>query len=377
MEVTRRGFCACAVIVCSILTTLTTVGCAGADARSARALDIRDPESSDTAPPARAMAATAPPATAPKLMSAQAPHAEPPPPSSRVVQLTKPSVPKINVALPAKSRDIRVMSFNIRREIFIDALNHWQFRKRLLVETIRNFNPDLLGTQEALAEQADYLREQLDGYDFVGVGRSDGKRGGEMCGVFYRKSRFEKLDAGSFWLSETPQRPGSKSWGTSFTRMCTWVKLRDRTSGDVLCLFNTHFDHRGKRAREESAVLLRHKLEQIAGRLPVIITGDFNTTDDTAPYYTLIAGTRRGDPLLTDTYRAANRAGDASADGTIHNFRGGQGGPRIDWIVTSGAFRTISAGIDHTQDGGRYPSDHFPVTAVLRPAPRVGVARAE
>ena len=358
MVVTLRGSFACAAVLFTVLSNLACAG--GGGGRSPRAIDIADP-----APP--------------MMMSARAPQTEvsPQPPPPRVTQVTKSGVPNIHVALPTKSPDVRVMSFNIRREIFIDALNHWQFRKGLLVETIRNFNPDLLGTQEALAEQSDYLREQLVGYDFVGAGRSDGKRGGEMCGVFFRKSRFEKLDAGHFWLSETPGKPGSKSWGTSFTRMCTWVKLRDRTSRDVLCLFNTHFDHRGRRAREESAVLLRRKIEQIAGPLPVIITGDFNTTDDTAPYQTLIAGTRRGDQRFTDTYRAANRTSDTSADGTRHDFWGGRGGPRIDWIVTSSEFKTISAAIDHTKEGGRYPSDHFPVTAVVRPTAPIGVARVD
>jgi endonuclease/exonuclease/phosphatase family metal-dependent hydrolase len=352
MEVTLRGSCAGAAVVVGLI--LSSLGCAGC---SSRALDIQDP-----APP--------------MMMSTRAPQTASPP-VPRVTPITQTQVPNINVALPGSSRDIRVMSFNIRREIFIDALNHWQFRKGLLVETIRSFNPDLLGTQEALAEQSDYLREQLTGYGFVGAGRSDGRRGGEMCGVFFRKARFDKIDSGHFWLSETPNRPGSKSWGTSFTRMCTWVKLRDRADGRTLCLFNTHFDHRGKRAREESAVLLRRKIEQIAGHLPVIVTGDFNTTDDTAPYRTLIDGTRRGDERFTDTYRAVNRATVASDDGTRHDFWGGHGGPRIDWIVTSNEFKTVSASIDRTKAGGRYPSDHFPVTAVLRPAAPVGVARVE
>ena len=366
MEVTLRGCCACALVSCMIWICL---GCAGdAGARSSRGIDIRDPAPPMLMSAGAPQAETAPQTPVPTLAPALAP---------RVMQVTQSRVPNINAALPTASRDIRVMSFNIRREIFIDALNHWQLRKGLLVETIRNFNPDLLGTQEALANQSDYLREHLTGYDFVGAGRNDGRRGGEMCGVFFRTARFDKLDSGHFWLSETPTRPGSKSWGTSFPRMCTWVKLRDRADGSVLCLFNTHFDHRGKRARDESARLLRRTIERIAGHLPVIVTGDFNTTDDSAPYRTLIAGTRRGDERFTDTYRAVNRAADAGAEGTRHDFWGVQGGPRIDWIVTSGEFKTVSASIDRTRENGRYPSDHFPVTAVLRPAAPVGVARIE
>jgi endonuclease/exonuclease/phosphatase family metal-dependent hydrolase len=356
MAITLRGSCACAVVVLSILSNL---GCAGGDARGAAALDIEDP-----APP-------------PMMMSARAPEraSTPPPVASnagapRVTRVTYPGS-------TAAARDLRVMSFNVRRSIFIDAMNHWTFRKDLLVDTILNFKPDLLGTQESLAGQTDYLRQQLHDYDFVGAGRGDGKRRGEMCAVYFRRDRFDKLDAGHFWLSETPTVPGSKSWGSSFTRMCTWVKLRDRAGGGVLCLFNTHFDHRGKRAREESARLLRRKIDQIAGDLPVVVTGDFNATDDSAPYRTLITGTRRGDERFTDTYRAANKLASGSGDGTRHDFWGGTNGPRIDWIVTSGEFKTVSASIDRTRQGGRYPSDHFPVTAVLRPAAPVGVARVQ
>ncbi len=356
MDITLRGSCACAVVVLSILSNL---GCAGGEARSSRALDIEDP-----APP-MLMSTAAPTRTAPLAARVATPRASQFAPVRPVARAS------------SAARDLRVMSFNVRRSIFIDAMNHWTFRKDLLVETIRNFKPDLLGTQESLAGQTDYLREQLYDYDFVGAGRGDGKRRGEMCGVYFRKDRFERLDAGHFWLSETPDRPGSKSWGTSFTRMCTWVKLRDRGDGNVLCLFNTHFDHQGKRAREESARLLRRKIDQIAGDLPVVVTGDFNATDDSAPYRTLITGTRRGDERFTDTYRAVNTLSSGNGDGTRHDFWGGHNGPRIDWIVTSGEFKTVSASIDRTKEGGRYPSDHFPVTAVLRPAAPVGVARVE
>ena len=357
MEITLRDSCACVVVVLSLLSNL---GCAGggAETRAGRALDIEDP-----APP--------------MMLSARAPSDTGTAPLSRGFPPSAPRVTQVaHASAAAAARDLRVMSFNVRRSIFIDALNHWTFRKELLVSTILNFKPDLLGTQESLAEQSDYLRGQLYDYEFVGAGRGDGQRRGEMCAVYFRKDRFERLDSGHFWLSETPSVPGSKSWGTSFTRMCTWVKLRDRAGGGVVCLFNTHFDHQGKRARAESAKLMRRKIDEIAGDLPVVVTGDFNATDDSAPYRTLITGTRSGDERFTDTYRAANRA-TSGGDGTRHDFWGGHNGPRIDWIVTSGEFRTISAAIDRTREGGRYPSDHFPVTAVLRPAAPVGVARVE
>src|SRR5688572_30355099 len=126
---------------------------------------------------------------------------------------------------------LRVMSFNIRYGTAKDGPNHWDLRRDLLVDTIRKFDPDLLGTQETLLEQAEYLAEKFPQYDWLGVGRDDAKRKGESVAIFWRKDRFEKLDAGHFWLSETPEVPGSKSWDTALTRMTTWVKLRDKKAG--------------------------------------------------------------------------------------------------------------------------------------------------
>jgi endonuclease/exonuclease/phosphatase family metal-dependent hydrolase len=122
---------------------------------------------------------------------------------------------------------IRVMSFNIRYGTAADAENHWDKRKEFLLETIQNFDPDLLGTQETLAFQRDYLAEKLAGYGYLGIGRDDGMEQGEMMALYYRKDRFEKLDGGHFWLSETPEKIGSKSWDSSLPRMATWVKLKD------------------------------------------------------------------------------------------------------------------------------------------------------
>src|SRR6185295_14839841 len=130
--------------------------------------------------------------------------------------------------------------------------------------------------QECVLEQANYLRENLPDYEFLGVGRDDGKQSGEMCGLFFKKSKYERVGSGNFWLSNTPNKPGSKSWGSTFTRMVTWARLRARDgSGQEFCVFNTHFDVWGKHARLESAKLLRREMNQISGGLPCIVTGDF------------------------------------------------------------------------------------------------------
>jgi len=270
------------------------------------------------------------------------------------------------------ANDLRVMSFNCRVSTLFDLTNTWGLRKGLLAETIQNFNPDLLGTQECLASQSDYLRERLPGYDFVGVGRNDGKRRGEMCGVFFRADRFERLDSGHFWLSEQPTKAGSKGWGAVFPRMVTWVKLRPRDGATpAFCWFNTHLDAFSSKARLNGAKLLRERMALIAGAMPVLVTGDFNADEGSDPYLTLVSN-RTG---MADTFRAANLE-PLGKEGTRHGFLGMRGGPRIDWILASGDFRTMDAGIDRTRGGLGYPSDHFPVTAVLRPNDRV-MAQAE
>jgi endonuclease/exonuclease/phosphatase family metal-dependent hydrolase len=264
-------------------------------------------------------------------------------------------------------REVRVMSFNIRYGTADDGENRWELRRGFLVETIRRFSPDLLGTQETLAFQRDYLAEQLTGYAAFGAGRDDGRETGEMAALFYRADRFEQLDGGHFWLSETPDVPGSKSWDASLTRIATWVKLRDRANADAppLVFFNTHFDHRGAIARTHSAELLRHRIESLPPETPVILTGDFNAGEPSPPHTALFGQINTVPSRLADTFRALH-PGRGADEGTFSRFRADSvGGPRIDWIGCSLDWQVVSAEIDRTSRDGRTPSDHFPVTAVL------------
>lgn len=267
------------------------------------------------------------------------------------------------------SADVRVMSYNIRFGTAPDGNNHWEKRKQFLVETIRAFDPDLLGTQETLGFQRDYLAANLQGYDVVGVGRDDGGENGEMMALFFKQSRFEKMDEGHFWLSQTPDQPGSKSWDSALPRMVTWVKLRDRSQANAkpILFFNTHFDHRGVEARLESARLLRSRVAELGGISRVVVTGDFNTGEGSEPYKTLFGKDSGVRSPLRDTYRIAF-PGRATNEGTFSGFKvDATGGPRIDWIGVSRDWRVMKAAIDHTAREGRTPSDHFAVTAVLRP----------
>jgi endonuclease/exonuclease/phosphatase family metal-dependent hydrolase len=269
------------------------------------------------------------------------------------------------VAGEKEGEAIRVMSFNVRLGVADDGENSWEHRRALLARTIQDFDPDLLGTQETWPFQAEYLLEQLPGREYVGWPRQPGnERDGEECGILFRTDRFEKQDAGQFWLSETPEVPASRSWDSSLPRVATWVKLRDRRGGGDLVFVNTHFDHRGARARLESARLLRERLGELAPSGAWILTGDFNAGDDSPPYAALVGG-GEGTFSVVDSYRAVHpeRRDD---EGTFSAFRGRRSGPRIDWVLHGGAFETLSAAIDRTEEQGRNPSDHYPVTAVVK-----------
>src|SRR4051812_39236316 len=151
---------------------------------------------------------------------------------------------------------LRVMSFNVRYGTAPDGEDHWTKRRELFFGTIKSHDPDLLGTQEVLASQADELRERMPDYTFVGVGRDDGKRAGEFAAIQFRTSRFELLDKGFFWVSDSPDVRGSLGWDAALARVAPWVKLPDRLdSSRELLYLNTHWDHKGIQAHVESARL--------------------------------------------------------------------------------------------------------------------------
>jgi endonuclease/exonuclease/phosphatase family metal-dependent hydrolase len=268
---------------------------------------------------------------------------------------------------PPAAGDIKVMSFNIRYGTAKDGENHWDKRKEFLAETIQAFDPDLLGTQETLGFQRDFLAGKLPGYGVFAAGRDDGKEKGEMMAVYWRKDRFEKVDGGHFWLSETPNVPGSKSWDSSLPRMATWVRLKDRKAdGKPVLLVNTHFDHVGKMARVESAKLLRDHLGPLGEGCSVVVTGDFNSGEGSEPYQALFGLRGKDESPVLDSYRVAHPTREVG-EGTTTGFTDGpNSGKRIDWIGVSRDWKVVAAGIDRTARDGRTPSDHFPVTAVLQ-----------
>ncbi len=273
--------------------------------------------------------------------------------------------PSLVSAQTSNGEEVRAMSFNIRLGVAKDGNNHWEKRKETVVQAIKEFEPDFVGTQETYGFQAKYIGENLPQYSYAGRSRQrDGK--GEQCGIFYLTKRFDKLVEGHFWLSETPDNPGSKSWDSSLPRMATWLKLWDRTNEMSFYVINTHFDHRGSTARKESAAQIRKFASNLPKGSIVILTGDFNAGVNSPPYQAMFGkSSTTGESPLMDTYAIIHANADEPS-GTFNGFRGTADGARIDWVAVSRNVSIESADIDRISFDGRYPSDHFPVTAILK-----------
>ncbi len=256
---------------------------------------------------------------------------------------------------------LRVMSFNIRVGTANDGINRWDLRKGLCVSRVTAFSPDVMGVQEDLHFQNDYFQSKLPGYGRVGVGADDGRLRGEMVSIYFRKERLQLLDSGTFWLSLHPNVPGSRGWDAMKTRIATWARFRDRMAGGRELLYvNTHFDHIGDRARAESGKMIRNFIEGHALGRPALVTGDFNAPPYSLPYRNLVRG-GSGDVPFTDTWHKLYPKSDP---GTAHGWDA-RAGARIDWILCSRSFQVKRAAIDRYHIGNRWPSDHFPINAVV------------
>jgi endonuclease/exonuclease/phosphatase family metal-dependent hydrolase len=267
---------------------------------------------------------------------------------------------------------INVWSFNIRYGTANDGDNHWTKRRDHLFELLRTEQPDLIGLQEALRFQVDEILDAVPGYASVGVGRDDGKAAGEMSAILFRAARFHVADSGTFWFSDTPETPASKHWGNRITRICSWARFVDR-DGAAFVHYNLHLDHESQPSREKSTALLRQRIDarRIAGE-PVIVTGDFNAGEQNPALQglvTLRGGTGGAPAPFTDTFRA--RHPEATEVGTFTGFVFGQTkGEKIDYILVEPGTEVLDAAIVRASRDGRYPSDHFPVSARIRlPAP--------
>ncbi|MBQ5817956.1 MAG: endonuclease/exonuclease/phosphatase family protein [Bacteroidaceae bacterium] len=259
------------------------------------------------------------------------------------------------VAAAKSPLELKIISYNIRT-LARDGENSWQFRKHATKNMIELHKPDAFGLQEAMLPHMQYIDSVCPQYARVGVGRSDGKEGGEFVTIYYNKERFDLLDSGTFWLSETPDQV-SRGWDAALPRITTWVKLRDKATKRKFFYFNTHFDHKGTTARVESSKLIVEKIREIAGKkAAVVLTGDFNIESENEalqPLYDNMSAARRCAPI-TDNKGTYNGWGLVKRYPVIdHIFYGGR-------KVKCNAFRTLDG--DY---GAKFISDHFPLEAIF------------
>jgi endonuclease/exonuclease/phosphatase family metal-dependent hydrolase len=254
---------------------------------------------------------------------------------------------------------LKIMTFNIRYGTAEDGIHRWENRKELVASRIHAFAPDLLGMQECRNDsQADFIKASTTDHHFYGTARGgDGEPALEMAPILIRKSDFEVLETGYFWLSETPDIPASKSWDSTFPRTATWANILHKSSGRALTFMNTHFDYQPI-AIERSARVIKTWVENRNKTLPIIMTGDFNADKNSQAYKTF--SEQMG---LSDAFRMANPA--SSNEDTFHGFGDPTTNTPIDWILVSRHFHVLSAEVDRHHEENFYPSDHFPITATL------------
>jgi endonuclease/exonuclease/phosphatase family metal-dependent hydrolase len=267
---------------------------------------------------------------------------------------------------------LRVMSYNIRYNNPADGINAWPHRKDSVAEMIgARHRADLAGLQEALRDQIDDLADRLPDHGWTGVGRDDGGDAGEFSPIFYRRERIEFLEGGTFWLSETPEVPGSRSWDAAITRIVTWARFEDRSDGGEFYVFNTHFDHRGQEARVESARLLLKRISEVSPGYPVILTGDLNVREDNPAYRILTEGEPEADAasVLLDA-RYASLTGHQGPTASFNDWvEQREPESRIDYILVRRGIRVLSHRILDDRFDGRFPSDHLPVLAEVALSP--------
>ncbi len=278
------------------------------------------------------------------------------------------------VVQAAPDPNLSLMTFNIRFGSADDGPNHWNLRKKMVFDVIKDQAPDVVGLQEALDFQIEQIKAAVPGYAHLGVGRDDGKSEGEFTAILYRSDRLAVLDSNCFWLSDTPEVPGSITWGNACTRICTWGRFQDKITGQHFYLYNLHLDYASQVSRDKGVALILQRIGQRPSPDPVFITGDFNADENNSAIKAIknatVSAQIRSDSTpqtvhFIDTFRRLHP--DAQQVGTFNQFRGIDTGGKIDFIWALEGIKVLKAEILHTNTEGRYPSDHFPVVATVIP----------
>jgi endonuclease/exonuclease/phosphatase family metal-dependent hydrolase len=257
-----------------------------------------------------------------------------------------------------KAQTLTTLTFNLRYDNPDDGKNAWDLRKQSVANLIVHYNPQIFGVQEGLHQMLLYLKENLGTYNFIGVGREDGKEKGEYSAIFYDSTQYKVIESSTFWLSNTPEKV-SVGWDAALERICTYGLFQNIESGKYVWVFNTHFDHMGKKARKNSAELIIQKINELnTEKYPVILMGDFNTTPESEPIQTLKSH-------LLETSLVAEKPLYGPA-GTFNGFEEAKPVTEcIDFIFVS-KLRVLSCThIDDKKNDALDISDHYPVMAEL------------
>lgn len=251
-----------------------------------------------------------------------------------------------------------IATYNIRYDNPRDTGNLWADRIQPVASLIEFHRFDVFGVQEALKHQLDDLRKALPAFDSYGKGRDDGHDQGEHSAIFFKRSKFDLVDKGDFWLSPTPDKPGP-GWDANINRICSWVKLRDKKSGKTFHVFNAHYDHQGVKARIESSKLVLTQIRVIAADGPVVFMGDLNGGRDSEWYLQLSASGR-----LKDSHTLSKVP--YQPNGSFNGFNSARIGKEvIDHIFITHHFKTGRWAVLTDTYYGKFPSDHFPVLTDL------------
>lgn len=256
-------------------------------------------------------------------------------------------------------KPMNIITYNIRYNNPSDKENAWPNRRENVIKLLKFHKADIFSVQEALYDQMMDLKDGMTGFDYVGVGRDDGNVNGEFSAIFYNSSRYTLLENGTFWLSKTPKVP-SKSWDAALNRICTWARLKDSETRKTFYVFNTHFDHKGVKARKESALLILKKISELAERKDaVILTGDFNLTPEEKPLV-----------LIRQKMKDSRQISETVPQGPVGTFNDfdftSKLESRIDYIFTNRMVDVKSYAVLTDSKDNRYPSDHLPVLVQIQ-----------